>query len=162
MPDNVTLLLVGDKHPDDHSDAVPNLKTEIESGALRSRVQITGFVPAESIPLYMAATDIALAPYRETSGSASLAAFFSYGKPIIASDIEPHREIAAQTEGLLLCDTENAAAFASAIRSVLDDETKRAKLIAGAQEYAAKHSYREMARRTHEIYAQVLANKPQR
>jgi len=159
LPDDVVLLFVGDQHPDDHSDSVSQLKAEIEASALQSRVQITGFIPAEQIPVYMAAADIALAPYRETSGSASLATLFAYSKPIIASDIAPHREIAQQTNGLLLCDTENAAEFAVAIRSVLESDAQRTQLIAGAREYAEKFSYREMARRTHEIYEQVRASK---
>ena len=155
----MVLLFVGDQHPDDHSDAVPQLKAAIEASGLNSQVRITGFVPAEQIPVYMAATDIALAPYRETSGSASLATLFAYGKPIVASDIAPHREIAKQTSGLLLCNTENAVEFAEAIRSVLESETQRTQLIAGAQEYAERFSYREMARHTHTIYKQIQAGQ---
>jgi glycosyltransferase involved in cell wall biosynthesis len=57
------------------------------------RVSFTGFVDERSIPgLYEKAT-LVLAPFRETTGSGSLATAFAYGAPVLASDLPLNREV---------------------------------------------------------------------
>lgn len=152
LPGDVVLVFAGGQHPDDRSDYVANLRAQMEAQNLSSRVRITGFVAPEQIPVWMAATDVALTPFVETSGSGSLAHLMAYGVPTIASDIAPHREIAAEDAGIQLSQTEQPEPFAADIRALLNNPTQRAMMRAGAQDYAARHSFREIARQTHAIY----------
>jgi glycosyltransferase involved in cell wall biosynthesis len=159
LPPDVFLLLAGDQHPDDYTDYVPSLRRAIAADRLEDRVRITGYLPMEQIPVVMAATDLALAPYLQSSGSGSLANLLAYGRAIVASDIAPHREIAAEPPAALaLCRAGDAAALADAVQAIFTDEARREALRASALNYAARHSYVEMARETAKIYRMVLTN----
>src|SRR5207302_454220 len=101
LPDNATLLIAGGRHPDDKSDFVERIQADINIAGLSERVKVTGYLPPDSVAQVMSATDLVLAPFTETSGSGSLAMAFACGKPILASDIGPHKECLAETPGCL-------------------------------------------------------------
>lgn len=156
LPDDVRLLFAGEQHPDDTTDYVPKLRTEIETRGLSDRVRITGYLPEEEIPVVMAATDVAIAPFVQSSGSASLAHLFAYERAIVASDIPPHRALLdAAPACLALFPTENPPALANAIRLALTSEAQ-GRLQRGARAYAAAHSYAQIAARTVAVYQEAL------
>ena len=153
LPEDVTLLFAGGQHPDDHTDYVSKLKAEIAARGLQKRVVLTGYLPEEQVPLVMAATDVALAPFLQSSGSGSLAALMAYSRPTIASDIPPHQTFLQETPGCLaLFPSGNATALATQILTLLEQEPRRTALQAAAQTYATTHSYSQMARDTLAIY----------
>jgi glycosyltransferase involved in cell wall biosynthesis len=156
LPEDVLLLFAGDRHPDDHSDYVPNLLAEIARLNLSDRVRISGYLPEERIPDVMAATDVAIAPFLQSSGSGSLANLMAYGRPIVASDIAPHREIASETPSpIVLFESGDAEALAVQIQRLLEDAASRTALQSAALSYASRHSYTQMARETAAIYQEV-------
>ena len=158
MPEEVVLLLAGDQHPDDHSDYVPDLKAYLHREGLKDRVRITGYLPEPQIPVLMAATDAAVAPYLQSSGSASLAHLFAYGRAIVASDIPPHREIAASYgDCLALFRSEDAEGLRAILQNTLQNAARRKALQSAALHYAHRHSYPNMAAATVEVYHQVIA-----
>jgi glycosyltransferase involved in cell wall biosynthesis len=160
LPDDVALLLAGDRHPDDHTDYVDRLRDSIDALGLEDRVRITGYLPEEQIPTVMAATDVALAPYLQSSGSGSLANLLAYGRAVVASDIPPHREIAADAPACLaLFPGGDADALARQVQELLADSRVRAALQNRALAYADRHSYAEMARETLVIYRSVLQQR---
>jgi glycosyltransferase involved in cell wall biosynthesis len=153
LPADIVLLFAGDQHPDDHTDYVPNLRAEIEALDLQARVQITGYLPEERVPLVMAATDVAIAPFVQSSGSGSVANLLAYGRPVLASDIPPHQEIAREAPVCLeLFPSGDAEALAAQLQALLADAGRRAALHAAALAYAERHSYVQMARETVAIY----------
>ena len=157
LPDDVILLFAGSRHPDDHTDYVERLRAFAEESGLAERVRITGYLPEAQIPVVMAATDVAVTPFIQSSGSASLAHLFAYGRAIVASDIAPHREIIAnEGECLALFRSEDASELAAAVRNVLDDLPRREKLQAAALRYAERHSYDKVATATVEIYKRIV------
>ncbi len=154
---DVMLLFAGEQHPDDHTEYVPLLREAIREKGLAERVRITGYLPEEQIPGLMAATDVALAPYLQSSGSGSLANLLAYGRAIVASDIIPHREIASEPPACLaLFPSGDSAELAAQAQLLLDDGERRAALHQAALAYAARHSYAEMARETANIYHAVV------
>ena len=158
LPSDVLLLFAGDQHPDDHTEYVSSLRAEIEGSDLSNRVRITGYLAADQIPVIMAATDIAIAPFIQSSGSGSLANLIAYERPIVASDIPPHREIAAEEPACLaLFEAGSGDALAGQILRLLGDSDARIAFQSAARTYAARHSYAQMARETVEIYAAVRA-----
>jgi glycosyltransferase involved in cell wall biosynthesis len=159
LPDDVLLLLAGDRHPDDRTEYVPALRAKIAAMGLSSRVRITGYLPEGEIPALMAATDLALAPYLQSSGSGSLANLLAYGRAVVASDIPPHREIAREKPACLaLFSSGDPEALAALALDLLADDARRIDLQAAALTYAARHSYAVMAQETVAIYRLALSS----
>ncbi len=153
LPEDVVLLLAGGKHPDDHTSYVGTIEASIEAMDLKDRVLITGYLPREDVPTALAATHVALAPYLQTSGSGSLSQFFSAGRAVIASDIGPHREIAQdQPSCLTLFPSGDSTQLAAAIEELLKDDSVRLSLERRSRDYASRHSYDDVARKTVETY----------
>jgi glycosyltransferase involved in cell wall biosynthesis len=157
LPENAILLLAGGRHPDDSTSYVPDLEALIEREGLAERVRITGYLPPEQVAQVMSATDLVVAPFIESSGSGSLAMALACGKPILASDIAPHREMVQETPGAVsLCAGRDGEAFAAAIRKLQSEPDALAEMAAGAQRYARQHSYARMAAETMEVYRAAL------
>ncbi len=153
LPEDVVLFLAGGKHPDDHTSYVANLEGAIDAAGLKDRVLITGYLPREDVPTALAATNVALAPYLQSSGSGSLSQFFAAGRAVVASDIGPHREIAEdQPSCLTLFPSGNAMQLAAAIDELLNDESVRIALERRTRDYATRHSYDDSARKTVATY----------
>ena len=157
VPNDVVLLLAGGQHPDDHSSYTAELQRDIETRGLTDRVRITGYLPGHDLPVVMAATDVAIAPYQQTSGSGSIANLLAYGRPVIASDIDPHREICEDLPAsLILFETGSSQMLAQKIEMLLGDNTYREQLSQAALSYAKRHSYWSMARDFVPIYRKAL------
>jgi glycosyltransferase involved in cell wall biosynthesis len=108
----------------------------------------------------MAATDVAIAPFLQSSGSGSLANLLAYGRPIVASGIPPHQEIVRESPACLdLFRSGDADALAAHILALLEDTDRRAALQAAALAYADRHSYVNMARETVAVYRQACENQ---
>ncbi len=158
LPEDVVLIFAGGRHPDDETRYVSQLKAQVESLGLSARVRFTDYLPESEIPRYLAVTDIALAPFLQTSGSGSLALMLANGIPVAGSPIMPHMEIAQDTpSSLSLLPSLVPAEVAAHLQKLLADSTVCKALSFGATQYAKRHSYREMARETAEIYQEVLS-----
>jgi glycosyltransferase involved in cell wall biosynthesis len=68
---------------------------------VHDRTRFMGFVPEEELERVLAATDVALAPYRSMSASGALATLISAGRPIVTSDLPQFRELGAMEPGAL-------------------------------------------------------------
>ena len=157
LPDDVTLLLAGDQHPQDHTEYVAGLRDHIKQNNLAARVRITGYLDPAQIPVAMAAADVAIAPFTQSSGSGSLANLLAYGRAIVASDIGPHQRMARDFPGCLdLFEAGDAQALAIRINAVLENAPHHAALQQAALAYAERHSYYHMARETTRIYQSLL------
>lgn len=158
LPSDTLLLLAGDRHPDDHTGYVTQLQQEIQTRGLTERVRITGYLPKEQIPTIMAATDVGIAPYLQTSGSGSLANLFAYGRAILASDIAPHREIAQENPvPMLLFRSGDVEEFANHLQRLRAKEELRVAMQQAALSYALQHSYQQMAKETTAVYQRLLS-----
>lgn len=81
---NTHLLIVGDGPERE------KLERQAESSGLRSDTTFTGKIPYDEVPHYMAAMDIAVAPYKGENFYQSPMPIFEYmamGKPIVASSM---------------------------------------------------------------------------
>ena len=91
------------------------------------------------------------------SGSGSLAHLLAYARPVVASDIAPHREIARESPSCLaLFRSGDPEDLARQIQAVSEDTERRAALQAAARAYAQRHSYAQMARETLAVYQSIL------
>jgi glycosyltransferase involved in cell wall biosynthesis len=159
LPDNVMLLLAGGKHPNDHTDYVERITKLIEQKNLSQRVRITGYLPPTDMLNVMAATDVAIAPYSRSSGSASVGQLMAAGLPIVATRIPAFEEINRQAAGTLLLMEQNPTAelLGCEILSVLSRPDQLQALRTSARKYASANTYRNMAEATVEVYKAALA-----
>ncbi len=83
------------------------------------RVRITGYVDEDTLNQYLAATDVAVCPFREATASGSLSTWIAAGRPLVVSDLPlfaPYR--AAAPEAFAVVDAgADGAAWAAAIRA---------------------------------------------
>jgi glycosyltransferase involved in cell wall biosynthesis len=157
LPEDVVLVFAGEKHPDDPSDYVVRLMESIRAPGLENRVVHTGYLRADRVPAIMAAADVALAPFTESSGSASLAHLLAYGLPVVASDIAPHRDLLAQTPGSLrLFSNGQSEALREQIAAVLEDTALRRSLHAGAAQFRRERSFERLAQETLAVYRKAV------
>lgn len=157
LPDSVTLLFAGGRHPDDRTTYAEDLERRIESDGLRGRARITGYLSPNAVNQVMSATDLVLAPFAESSGSGSLALGFACGRPILGSDIPPHQEMLAESAGCMETFSEyTAGSLADAVIELYSDAERLRKLAAGSAAYAEKHSYHRAALGTAALYRAVL------
>jgi glycosyltransferase involved in cell wall biosynthesis len=160
LPEDVVLLLAGGRHPDDRTGYAEGIQRLIHEGHLENRVRITGYLPPDEVARVMSATDLILAPFTESSGSGSLALAFACGKPILASRIPPHVEIAAKSEfALKTIPLLHPGGLALEVSSLKNHPDGLVCLAEGARRYAEAHSYRRMAEETVSIYRSVLGSR---
>jgi glycosyltransferase involved in cell wall biosynthesis len=150
LPEDVILLAAGGVHGADKTAPDEELRTRAERLGVGHRFRITGYLSEAEVPVVMGATDLFLAPFREMSGSASLALGQAYGCPILAADLPPLRE-----SGAALFPTGDAAALAAAADRLLNHAEERERLSAGARAIAARQSFPGLGERTAAIYREV-------
>lgn len=115
---------------------------------LGDRVTISGFVPDDAVDAQYARADLVIAPFRETSGSGSLAQALSRGAAVLASDLPLNREVAEREPGsLALFRSEDSNDCALQAEKLLSDLASLARLRAGALAYAENHSISRMIER---------------
>jgi glycosyltransferase involved in cell wall biosynthesis len=157
---HVRLLFAGGAHPDDRTTYAADIRTMARELGLHYHVEITGYLSPEKVAAVMSATDLVIAPFTDASGSGSLAMAFACGKPILASDIPPHREYLEETPGSVsLFPAGDSHALAQAIVKSEGDERLLQSLSDGARRYAEEHTYARMAQKTVEVYRAVLSER---
>ena len=123
------------------------------------RVRLLGYLPEAELEQVLVATDVALCPFRFMSASGALATWISAGRPIVASDLAPIRELDDLAPGALRRFAPyEPAALAAAIGAALAEATSepdpRVEALAGqlatpriVERYAADLSGGGAARR---------------
>ena len=151
------ILAGGIRRPEDRR-YYDECMAEIQRRGLTEKVTVTGYLPDEALPDYFSIATLVLAPFRETSGSGSLATALGYGAAILASDLPLNREIETRVPGsLFFFRSESSESLAAAIRNLLDHPELRAQLRTGAKKYAETYSVERIAEMHREFYDQILA-----
>mgnify|MGYP001815390513 FL=1 len=136
LPDDVYALFVGAPLRG-REYMVDQFKEYAVKSGVDERVRFMGFVSEEELERVLAATDVALAPYRSMSASGALATLISAGRPIVTSDLAQFRELGAMAPGAFHSFTPyKAEALAPAIESALaaatDEPDPNVQALAGA------------------------------
>lgn len=147
--DDVQLVLVGDRYRT--GDALDRLTNELN---LSPAVVFTGFVTNEDLSsLYSSAEAFVFPSLAEGFGLPILEAM-SCGVPIVASNASAVPE--AVGDAGVTVDTQDAEAFAAALRRVLDDSALRSELSRRGLARAARFTWEESARQTLAVYQDVI------
>jgi len=86
LPDDVVALFIG-RPGLESQDYVEDLRARAADLGVAPRLRVTGYVPEEGLDRYLAATDLALCPFREASASGSLSTWIAAERPLLGSDL---------------------------------------------------------------------------
>ncbi|MFA6216191.1 MAG: glycosyltransferase [Candidatus Omnitrophota bacterium] len=159
LPPEVIFFIAGGCMTDNSIDQeyYQGLLKIIAQKKLQERVRISGYIQEHEIPDIAAATDICLAPFSSTSASGALSLCIGYHKPIVASDIDVHREVNERIPCLELFRHDDAADVREKIMGLLRNQERLSELIELTKEYSARFSCFHIAEKTLEVYQEVLS-----
>jgi glycosyltransferase involved in cell wall biosynthesis len=118
------------------------------------------FIPDEDLELYFKGADVLVLPYKEISQSGVLFLAYSFGLPVVATDVGSFREDIVEGKTGFLCRPDDPADLARAVRTYFASELfknlrERRREIT---EYAnTAYSWNAVAESTCNAYAKMLA-----
>ena len=154
VPD--AFLLVAGKPFDDMS----VYKQEVARFELEAHVCFKDeYLPLEEIPALFTYSRILALPYTHGWNSGVIATSYTYGKPIIASNLGGFGEVIKPGVTGLLVPPGDDEALADAISRVFTDPALEAKLIAGVENEASNNSWSGIASKSEQVYRKLLAQR---
>jgi glycosyltransferase involved in cell wall biosynthesis len=139
----IVFCLVGG--PEDAAQAYRQLWQDCELPA--DQLITTGTVPADQIPIYLAAFDVAVMPLPHTehfayyTSAIKLFEYMAAGCAILATDLPAVAEVVTHDETALLADAGDAAALAEQLARLQADRALRERLAAHAQALAVQYTW---------------------
>jgi glycosyltransferase involved in cell wall biosynthesis len=127
------------------------------AGEASGRVRfVTRFVDDAEIPAIFRRADLVVLPYLDAEHSGVLYTALAFGKPMLLSAVGGFPEVAA-TGAARLVPPGDAPALAASLEELVADERGRAELAAAAARAAAgPFSWDEAARRTLDLYRELI------
>lgn len=156
---DVFLLIAGGARNEEMIPYEQRIRALIQAHGLDERVYVTGHLTEEEIADAMAASDVVVAPHTQATGSYSIMVPLSYGKAIVASNLACFREIQERVPCMELFRAGESDDFSRVLTRVLGDDERRAGMERQAADYARTHSWREVARKTVEVYREAIADE---
>ena len=102
---------------------------------------------------YYCAADLVVLPYKKIYQSGVLMMTLSYGKPVLASDLPPLKEIVADMQTAFLFESENSTLLAEKINLILLDPKKLEEVRVNGQELInVRYDWDEIGRQTKQAY----------
>lgn len=121
------------------------------------------FIPDEDIPMYFAAADVLALPYTEIFQSGVLFLGYSYGIPVIATDVGELRNDIIEGRTGFMCEPCNSGSLAQAIEKYFGSDLFR-ELDSRRDEirnFATKrHSWSDVAVVTRAVYSEISDKTP--
>jgi len=133
---------------------------EIERGQIILKVQ---FIPDEEMEVYLKAADVMVLPYNQIFQSGVLFLGYSFGLPVIATDVGSFREEIVEGKTGFLCKPADPADLARTIETYFASDLYRnlAKRRQEIRDYAnVHHSWDAVAELTRNVYAGLLGRHP--
>ncbi|MEO9481804.1 MAG: glycosyltransferase family 4 protein [Ekhidna sp.] len=123
----VKLLLVGASSEDQ------TLKTYAEDNSLLDLVDFCGWMPPESLPAYIAASDVCISPlkrnlHHDTTFANKIFQYMAIGKPILVSDCPPQKRIAEENKCGLVHEADSVADFAEKVIALYNNGKGRIEM----------------------------------
>jgi glycosyltransferase involved in cell wall biosynthesis len=143
LPSPPALLVVGD--------GPERERLERESARLGVEAIFTGPVAHERVPAYLAALDVAVAPYAADEGfyfsPLKLVEYLAAARPVVAADLGEISHCVRPGETGLLYEPGSPASLADALRELLADPAEATRLgAAGRTHVVAQHTWQKNAR----------------
>lgn len=135
------LLLVGD------SSLSERAKSLAKAHGIDDRTIFAGRVPSTDVASFVAAADICVMPATNDYGNPmKMYEYMALGKPVVAPDKPPIREIATHDVDALLFPQDDVAALSAALKALIDDGGLRQRLGARTRERVSDCTWLDRAR----------------
>ncbi len=160
---NYRLIIAGElqKGNEKYMDEVQRMVTrEIDRGQIILKIQ---FIPDEEMEVYLKAADVLVLPYNEIFQSGVLFLGYSFGLPVIATDVGSFREEIVEGSTGYLCRPADPADLARTIATYFASDLYRNLRIRRQEikDYAdVHHSWDAVAELTRNVYAELLRRRP--
>jgi D-inositol-3-phosphate glycosyltransferase len=156
---NYRLIIAGEskKGSEDYSDQIhQTMSRNFRPGQIISRIQ---FIPDEDMELYLKAADVFVLPYREIFQSGVLFLGYSFGLPVVATDVGSFREEIVEGKTGFLCRPDDPADLAETIEkffaSDLYKDLERQRQVIRDHAHT-HHSWSAVSELTRSVYAELL------
>ena len=119
-----------------------------------------GYIPDEKVELYFKSADVLILPYKDIFQSGVLFLAYSFGLPVIATDVGSFQEDIIEGETGMICQPDNAVAFADTVLRYFDSPMYRNfdETAAKIKSYGnKKHSWDVVGQITSNVYNKLLA-----
>jgi len=119
------------------------------------------FVDEGEIPPLFRRADVVVLPYRDAEHSGVLYTALAFGKPLVLSAVGGFPELAAREGVGRMVAPGRPGELAQALAELVDDPQRREQLAAASRRAAGgEHSWDEVARRTLDLYMELLDARP--
>ena len=142
------------------ADVQSQISTHANREQIIARIE---FIPDQDAELYLKAADVMVLPYKDIFQSGVLFLAYSFGLPVVASDVGSFREEIVEGKTGFVCKPCDSFDLAKALQSYFESDlflglgSYRQEI----KEYAyAEHSWDAVARLTREAYEQIVRRKP--
>jgi D-inositol-3-phosphate glycosyltransferase len=132
------------------------IESDFKRGQIIPRIQ---FIPDNEMEVYLKAADVLVLPYKEIFQSGVLFLAYSYGLPVVATDVGSFREEIVEGETGFLCRPGDVADLAGTLEKYFGSDLYRDLLTRRPEirEYANRvHSWDAVAELTTKAYKELL------
>jgi len=118
-----------------------------------------GFVPSEKIAAYFVACDVVILPYREIDHSGIVHLAYSFGRPLIATNVGDFSEVIEKGKSGYLLKKNNAECLSKTILDAFSNSKQLKKMGNYARKLSeTKYSWAEIAQKTRELYVSCASS----
>jgi D-inositol-3-phosphate glycosyltransferase len=137
-----------------------SIQRDFKQGQVILRIQ---FIPDEEMEVYLKGADVLVLPYKEIFQSGVLFLAYSFGLPVVATDVGSFREEIAEGRTGFLCQPGDPAELAKAIETYFASDLYKNLKVRRRElkDYAdANHSWHAVAELTRNAYVKMLGRNP--
>ncbi len=162
LPDDYVLLIAGGIRLEAQRWYLDALQRRIAQLGLGKRVRITGYLDESAVARHIAASDLLIYPNTHADFSYAVVTGLAHRTtPVLASDLDSHREIAGYCKGLALFRRGDTEHLAAEVRRISGDPATRRRMLEATTTFAREYSWPAIARRMLEVYRLCLpADRP--
>lgn len=146
---NAKYLIIGE------GDERSAIEHQLDETGLTDRVVMTGF--RKDIPEILPELDVFLITSETEGLGTSILDAMACRVPVVATRAGGIPEVVIHEQTGLLAKVKDADGLAQQVQRILDDETLRNQLVAGASEHLKNFSRQATARKTLEVYREILS-----
>ena len=138
------------------------LRSRARDRGLAGRVTFTGLVPPAKVAGLLAGADVLVlptvaTPYARYTSPLKLFEYMAAGRPIVASDLPPLREVVDHGRTAFFVPPGDPEALAAGVRALLDDPAAAERMARAALDRVADYAWDRRAERLERLFRDVLA-----